>query len=145
MYARQRLGLKSICDANRMDLGVYVTHFSASCRQSFAALALVATCFVPTVPAQAAGMSHIRQSGWEAMCARGDQPMNFCKAFSGPAQISYSVDLQRTLSDTIDLINARYSAICLDGKGRVSNALSKSQHSIACNLQHPAQFIGQAN
>lgn len=86
-----------------------MTQFSTARIRSFALFALVATCFVPSVSAQAAGMSHIRQAGWEAMCARGDQPMNFCKAFSGPAQISYSAELQRTLSDTNDLINARYS------------------------------------
>ena len=86
-----------------------VTQVSTARISAFAFFALAAACFVPTIAATAAPMSHIRQAGWEAMCARGDQPMNFCKAFSGPAQISYSADLERILSDTNNLVNARYN------------------------------------
>ncbi|SEQ39873.1 Predicted transglutaminase-like cysteine proteinase [Devosia sp. YR412] len=84
-----------------------MTHITALCRKSLVYIALAA-CLLPAT-AHAAPLNQIRQAGWEAMCARDDQPMNFCAAFAGPARISYGPGLEQTLSDTNDQVNARYS------------------------------------
>ncbi|WP_332685679.1 transglutaminase-like cysteine peptidase [Devosia sp.] len=60
------------------------------------------------VTADAADISRIRQRGWEAMCLRDDQPINFCSSFSGPRQIPYSRDLEAVLSSISLNINATY-------------------------------------
>lgn len=59
-------------------------------------------------PVSAADLAQVRQPGWEDMCMRGDQPMNFCRSFSGPAQLDYSAELESTLYSVSDAINARY-------------------------------------
>ena len=43
------------------------------------------------------------------MCARNDQPIDFCSAFPGPEQISYTPELASTLSRINTEVNARYN------------------------------------
>ena len=59
-------------------------------------------------PAHAADMSQIRQPGWEAMCLRNDQPINFCRSFSGPKQISHTPELAAAISRINDGVNSEY-------------------------------------
>ena len=73
-----------------------------------AGIALAALTLATPIAVSAADYSFVRQAGWEDMCLRGDQPMNFCSSFSGPAHIAYSRDLEATLQSVSAQINSRY-------------------------------------
>ncbi len=49
-----------------------------------------------------------RHPGWDAMCARGDQPFDFCSPHPGPASVSYTPELEQTLQAVNEQINASY-------------------------------------
>ena len=53
-------------------------------------------------------MSQIRQPGWEAMCQRNDQPIDFCNSFGGPSQISHTPELAAALANISVGVNAKY-------------------------------------
>jgi predicted transglutaminase-like cysteine proteinase len=73
-----------------------------------AGIALAALTLVQPMSASAADYSFVRQAGWEDMCMRGDQPMNFCSSFSGPSSIAHSHELEATLQSISAQINASY-------------------------------------
>jgi predicted transglutaminase-like cysteine proteinase len=61
-----------------------------------------------SLTAQAADLVQARQRGWEDMCMRGDQPMNFCTSYGGPKQLAHSQALEGQLHAVSNEINARY-------------------------------------
>lgn len=73
-----------------------------------AGIALAAFTLAQPLSAAAADYTFVRQAGWEDMCLRGDQPMNFCSSFAGPSSIAYSRDLEATLHSISAQINASY-------------------------------------
>ncbi|WP_169194238.1 transglutaminase-like cysteine peptidase [Devosia sp. MC1541] len=73
-----------------------------------AGIALAALTFAQPLSAYAVDYSSVRQAGWEDMCMRGDQPMNFCSSFAGPSSIAYSRELEATLQSISQQINSRY-------------------------------------
>lgn len=73
-----------------------------------AGIALAALTLAQPLTVSAADYSFVRQAGWESMCMRGDQPMNFCSSFAGPSKIAYSRDLEATLQSVSAQINSRY-------------------------------------
>ena len=84
-----------------------LTHFSALCRKLLPPLALAAAAFAATAP-HAADYTQVHQPGWERMCQRGDQPINFCSSFAGPQQLPYTNELAMLLSQINSDINSRY-------------------------------------
>lgn len=59
-------------------------------------------------PVMAADYVQARQPGWEEMCMRRDQPLNFCSSFSGPSKLRHTPDLEATLHSVSNSINAAY-------------------------------------
>lgn len=83
-----------------------MTHLSDVCRKFLPAVVLATSFFVGA--ASAADYSQIRQPGWERMCQRGDQPINFCSSRPGRQQLSYTNELAMLLSQVNSDVNARY-------------------------------------
>lgn len=84
-----------------------MTYFSALCRKLPLTLAFAAAVAFPNL-AHAADYTQVRQPGWDAMCLRQDQPINFCGSFPGRQQLRYSNELAALLSQINSDINSRY-------------------------------------
>lgn len=72
------------------------------------AIALALSDAAPSLSQSGDGCGWLRQAGWDAMCARNDQPHDFCTPASGPESVEDTAELRTLLAQLNTELNLAY-------------------------------------